>query len=100
MHTSFLNIEAKFENNSANITSEAGLIGTIDGDDSRLIWGFASLDQNDVVARHSHTEHRRNASLLSRTTRRFGLKLELSSLRKDSTVIGETKIERDFLPRK
>lgn len=66
--TCFTYEETEFENDSANITTEPGLIGAIDGDDEGLAWILTLLDNHDVVARCSHTGKRRkrarNAAIL------------------------------------
>ena len=68
-NTSFSDVKAKIEDDSANIATEAGLIWAVDGDDGRLSRRPSFLDQHDVVARHSHTQQPRETAPFGPTPR-------------------------------
>ena len=53
-NTSFGDREAEFQDDSAEVAAEAGLVGAVDGDDGGPAGGFGRLDQNDVVAGDAH----------------------------------------------
>lgn len=56
--TSFENAETEIENDTADIASEAGLVGAIDGDDERVTGLVRMLDLNDVVIDAGDSHHR------------------------------------------
>lgn len=58
IETSFENAETEIENDTADIASEAGLVGAIDGEDERVAGVVGMLDLNDVVIGSRHTHHR------------------------------------------